>query len=238
MLPSLLAVVAALSGAPRTTPPESSSPPSSVPDPAGPNGNSVSLLLDEGNVALVDDTGSIFVGVPESWSDTDMAPIYVAAIGADVPRIVAAPDRQAFADVTGPGLEFVALPFLDDAAGDLAERYGLSERGSDDAGDTVCADVTEAAYEDPVFTGTQFIGTDCGDAGATWYLIIAAPVEEDFTVIVDVKTLTAADEDAYATILETFNLTDLAVAPGASVPGEEPGDEPGDESVAPAPSTP
>jgi len=76
-----------------------------------------------------------------------------------------------------------------------------------------------------VFTGTEFTGTGCGDHDATWRLIVAAPPERDFTLLVDVQLVSDADRQAVEIVLDTFNLTELAGQSATTTP--DPTDAPG-----------
>ena len=81
---------------------------------ADPAGAAPPPTLPAGYVQLVDDTGTITVAVPDTWTDVDTVPA-VNPDGTPQPWIEAAPDRQAFEDTWNvPGVLFYAAPFTAD----------------------------------------------------------------------------------------------------------------------------
>lgn len=159
----------------------------------------------DGYVQLVDDTNTIAVVVPTTWSDVDTAPD-VNDDGSPRPYISAAPDFEQFqSGFDVPGVLFAAFTFESDPQV-LIDLYGLS------AG---CQAFEVQPYQDPVFIGLVQIGTNCGSAGAaTWNMIIASPADRSFTAVVQLQSATAADQAAFDVVLDTFN----SVAPGAEAP--------------------
>ena len=92
-------------------------PPSSEPKP-----------IPAGYTPLVDDTGSIVVAVPASWTEVDLAP----AVNEDHsprPTIGASPNLASFIDTFDtPGMLYAAFPFELNPF-NLIEEYGLTGEG-------------------------------------------------------------------------------------------------------------
>ena len=71
-------------------------------------------------VILTDDTGTLTVGVPASWTEQSTG----LDVDFDVPAIKAAPDAGAFlSSFDAPGMTLKALPFTPDTDA-LASRWG------------------------------------------------------------------------------------------------------------------
>jgi hypothetical protein len=214
---ALAGVLAASQAAGATTEPPTS-PPDTEPagtEPAGTDAATAGseapvVSLPDGYVWLVDDTGSITVAVPDTWTDIDTTP-QAGSEGQPMPHIAAAPDLAAFReDFDVPGVEFIAAPYIEDQEATI-EEFGL-ERG--------CAETTVEPYEDPVFTGFVEVGTECGDSGeATWNFIVASPADNSFTALVQVQAATEADLEALQWVLDTFDTAPAGGVPGSTVPG-------------------
>jgi hypothetical protein len=140
-------------------------------------------------VTLTDDTGTISVGVPASWTDVDTAPA-----GND-PWISATPDFLDFVstfDVPGVILEAVAFTTDTDA---LALEFGFADE---------CDGEELLPYDDGVFVGTELIETGCGDVGAAEHHVIAAnPSSQAFTLLLEAQ-ITGPDQ---APILDAIKAT-------------------------------
>ncbi len=173
----------------------------------------------DGYVQLVDDTGTITIIVPDTWTDVDTVPTSDAT--GPVPYISASPDFASFQQTFDtPGVVYTALPHRDDVRSAIDE-FGL------DAG---CEKFRVEPYDDGVFVGLAQVGTACGTARtASWILVIANPADQAFTAGVQVQSATVADEEAVQMVLQSFNrvespgVPDSAPvetgAPGVSIPG-------------------
>jgi hypothetical protein len=159
-------------------------------------------------VSLTDDTGTITVDVPNSWTDVDTAPA-----GED-PWISAAPDFLGFVSTFGvPGVIFQAVSYTADTA-TVARDNGYADS---------CAYEEVQPYDDGVFAGSHLIDTGCGESGTTEYHVIAAnPDNQAFTAVLDIQITQLDDASIVDGILDSFNLTDDAWAgssgPNASTP--------------------
>jgi hypothetical protein len=165
-------------------------------------------------VTLTDDTGTITVGVPSSWTDVDTAP------DGDAPWISAAPDLDGFISTFDvPGIIVEAVPYTADTA-TAARDHGYASS---------CAEEMVLPYDDGVFAGSHLIDTGCGDAGTSAYHVIAVnPESKAFTALLDIQ-LTAVDHaSTLEGILDSFDLTDEAwatgsVGPYSAMPAAAPG---------------
>lgn len=144
---------------------------------------------------LIDDTSTIGVLTPTSWDDRRVDPIITD--GGDVmPIIEASPNRDSYTQsFDTPGFTYVAHPFRADPQ-TLVDEFGLTSG---------CAEFTVQPYADAVFSGLVQVGTGCGSGAATWNMVVASPADESFTAIVQVQMASAADEDAFNMVLDTFD---------------------------------
>ena len=209
LLPILALPIAALAAgdaaSASTTPPGGSSPDSAVP---------------EGYVRLVDDTNFITVVVPEIWTVVDTAPI-VSPEGALTPWILASTvELEEFDTTFTSGVKVQAYPYIADAE-TVAGGNGI------DAG---CESIEVQPYTDPVFTGFVQVGTNCGEDGGSWNMVVASPEDKSVTVVVQVQIANQdpANQEAFQRVLDTFtynpgvaldSLVPSSSVPGSSVPG-------------------
>ena len=205
LLPVLALPVAALvvgESASASTPP--TGPGDSVPGGAAPVES-----LPEGYVRLVDDTGLLTVVVPDTWTEVDTAPD-VNEDNTPRPYIFASGvDATTFNDTFASGLLYVAVPYEVDPESVITSG-GLS------AG---CESIEVQPYEDPIFTGSVQVGTNCGEGGGSWNMIVANPADHSFTAIVQLQIETPADQTACDGVLASFTYAgDPTVPPGMLVP--------------------
>jgi hypothetical protein len=171
--------------------------------PTEPPGTDLGTPVPADFVPLVDDTGTITVEVPGSWTDVDTAP------NDALPFIEASTDRQAYNDTFDvPGVTYVATPFNTDTEA-AARQFGL-EGG--------CADEVVQPYDDGVFVGSHLIYTECGGGSAEFHVIAANPANQAFTAMLRIQITGPAEQPILDGILATFNVTAEA-ATGSSVPG-------------------
>jgi hypothetical protein len=217
-VPVAFAAGSAGATAPPSLPPPSVPDDSTAPPPGGPTDAaepSAGQTLPEGYVELVDDTGLLTVVVPETWTDVDTAPA-ANDDGSARPWISAAPDFAQFQETFDvPGVAYTAFPYEADPQA-LIDRFTLTDG---------CESIEIEPYDDGVFTGVVQVGTSCGDRGeATWNMVAASPADGSFTALVQLQTATAADQEAFDTVLQTFNYLPAGTSvPGSSVPGSVPG---------------
>ncbi len=167
-----------------------------------------------GYVQLVDDTGTITVVAPTTWSDLDTAP-GTGEDGTPQPWISAAPDYEAFrTTLEASGFQYLAAPFTADPES-LVDEHGMPEGA--------CDTLEVSPYDDGVFVGVAQLGEGCGETGnTTWVLVIASPPDEAFTAVLQIQSATAADDEAVVMILDTFNRTADLNATGSTVTGSAP----------------
>jgi hypothetical protein len=224
-VPAVLAASNAGATAPPSSPPPSVPEDTTAPPPGGPTDAAqpaAGQTVPDGYVELVDDTGLLTMVVPVTWADVDTAPASNVDGGAR-PWISAAPDFAQFQETFDvPGVAYTAFPYEADPQV-LIDEFTLTEG---------CESIEVEPYDDGVVTGLVQVGTSCGSSGdATWNMVAASPADGSFTALVQLQTATAADQEAFDTVLRTFNYTPSGPsAPGSSVPGSVPGGLPADNT--------
>jgi len=216
----------------------SASVPPTAPDDSGPVAS-----LPEGYVRLVDDTGSITVVVPQTWSTIATASAENTDGSAQPTIFASGVDRETFDTTFASGVVYVAIPYTDDPqtvidAGGLTqgcETIGSSETVVEGTV-PVDSDSTDVAvegpglepYEDPIFTGLVQVGENCGESAGTWNMIVASPADQSFTAVIQLQIESDDDQEAFDTVLQSFTYagdptvdpsTMVPSAPSSSVPG-------------------
>lgn len=149
--------------------------------------------IPEGYTPIGDSTNTIVVAVPDTWADVDIAPAPTEDFG-EVPYIAASPDLAAFYGAfTTPGMLYAAFPFVINPL-DYMAQFGVTEG---------CETLEVKEYDDPIFVGVIQIGTNCGEAGLTWNMVIASPADHSFTAVVQAQSTDATE---LRTVLLTFNV--------------------------------
>ena len=164
-------------------------------------GRSPATAIPADFVTLIDDTGTITVDVPSTWTDIDTSPFD------GIPYIEAMPGREAYIDYDAPGVTYRAWAFTDDTETEVDGGWELS-----------CATQDVQPYDDGVFVGSHFIYSHCGDIGtAEHHVIIANPASGAFTAFLDIQITGPDEQPILQHILDTFNAAsgDQAVAPSA-----------------------
>ncbi len=168
-----------------------------------------SFVLPPDYVQLVDDTGTITVAVPNTWTDVSTLPLADSA-GNQVPYISAATDYQVYHDTfDAPGVEYYALPFDPNLQGVL-DGYTLTGG---------CNKTETIPYNDGAFVGQHRILTECVGTGLSeWHLVVVAPPDNSRTLVLIIQITGPAEQTALQNILASFNVgTNLATTP--TVPG-------------------
>jgi hypothetical protein len=169
-------------------------PPSEPPD------SDPGVLIPPDFVTLIDDTGTITVDVPSTWTDIDTSPFD------GIPYIEAMPDREAYIDYDAPGVTYRAWAFTDDTETEVDGGWALS-----------CANQDVQPYDDGVFVGSHFIYSHCGDFGtAEHHVIIANPANGAFTAFLDIQITGPDEQPILQHILDTFN---AASGTSPNIPG-------------------
>ena len=188
--------------------------PPTTPDAAAPE------ALPDGYVRLVDDTASLTVVVPDTWTVVDTAPS-ANDDGSPQPWIYAsAAERTEFNETFASGVLYIAAPYEADPETFLADS-GLSGG---------CESIEVQPYSDPIFTGFVQVGTNCGPDGGSWNMIAASPEDESFTAVVQLQIATPDEQADFDAVLASFTYAgdptvppDMMVpspsVPGSSVPG-------------------
>lgn len=162
-------------------------------------------------MTLVDDTGLLTVDVPIGWTDVTTAPVTVSEAGS-LPQIVASPNQQLFYDTYDtPGVIYTAAPFQADTATAITATYDFTG---------ICQDTGVTAYDDGYFVGSTQRWTACDGGTASIVTVFANPPDSGFSASVLVQVPTATDEEALTTILNTFYVTESALAGSPTPPGQ------------------
>ena len=153
-------------------------------------------------VTLTDDTQTISVGLPNSWTDVETAP------RDGVPSIIAAPDLEAYRSPSdAPGATLQVGTFTSDTDPSIYRVV------------TTCADQTVVDYDDGVLVGSQLVGTRCGDDGlGEFHAVVANPANQAFTAYLLVMIAGPDDVPIVDGILDSFEVTDAATAVGSVPP--------------------
>jgi hypothetical protein len=174
-------------------------------------------------VTLADDTGTLTVGVPASWTEL--------RTGLDVdtgsPSIKATPDARAFlSGFDGSGMTVKALPFTPDTDA-LAHRWGW---------DGFCDLAVVQPYNEGALTGTEIVYTGCLDADpqAEAHVIAVNAASKPFTALLHVQIAGADQRPVLDGILATLQLTSDTVAGSIMLGGRA---DPPVSSVAASPSS-
>ena len=144
-------------------------------------------------VTLTDDSGTISVDVPSSWTDVDTAPL-----GGEFPQIEATPYRQAYYDTFDvPGVTYRAIHFTTDTES-LVHNFAVPDG---------CAHEAVQPYDDGVFVGSHLIDSECGSFGtAEYHVIVANPANQAFTAVVVVQITGPHELPILERILDSFNV--------------------------------
>lgn len=147
-----------------------------------------------GDVAIIeDDTGTIAVGVPSTWSNVNTSPAFDDQ-NQEVPAIAAAPDLDAYRSGQGVGLFMVAPPFVADVQSALPT---LAPTG--------CQSGAVNPYQDEFFTGFSQTFTECNGLTVT-VLAVNRNGNTSVSILIAVAT-TPGDDTPLQTVTSTFDLT-------------------------------
>ena len=144
-------------------------------------------------VTLTDDSGTIAVDVPSSWTDVD-----TAVLAGEFPQIEATPYRQAYYDTFDvPGVTYRAIHFTTDTES-LVHNFALPNG---------CAHEAVQPYDDGAFVGSHLIDSECGSFGAAEYhVIVANPANQAFTAVVVVQITGPHERPILQRVLDSFNV--------------------------------
>jgi hypothetical protein len=163
-------------------------------------------------VQLVDDTQTMTVAVPNTWTDVSTLPL-VNNAGTQIPHISAATNYQVYYETfDAPGVELFAIPFDANQQGVL-DSYALTGG---------CAKNETVPFNDGRFVGLHGTWSDCGATGLPeWHLLVVSPPDNSRTLVLIVQITNQSEKPALDNILASFNLgTTLPIGtPGVTVPG-------------------
>ena len=184
--------------APQPTAPSSTGPvPPTVPAVTTPTIPGAPTTLPAGFVRVTDDSGSISVAIPSTWTDVQTAGLALDD-GTTTPQLIASTDVASYeATFDVPGISIVtAAPIADPQS--IVTSNGLTGG---------CATFTTEPYSDGVFTGAAQVGTSCGSAGGSWKMIVGNTIDGTTGVVISLQTASPADQLAIDTALQTLVIT-------------------------------
>ncbi len=177
--------------------------------PIEPPSPDIGVLIPPDFVMLSDDTGTMTVGIPDTWIEVETAP------DDGLPFIEAAPDRQVFTDTFDvPGVSYRVVPFNPDTEAE-ARSWGIISG---------CDNESVRDYTDGTFAGTQLVFTKCGrDDRAEFHVVAANPGNQALTAVLQIQITGVNQNPILEGILATFNTTgavreSTTTAPGSSIP--------------------
>ena len=170
--------------------------------------------LPAGFVQMIDDTGSITVAVPNTWTDVHTSP--ETSEPPPAPQILASTDSVGyFESLDVPGMLYMAYPYR----ADLTSLIDFFDSAAD------CAARATGPFDNGDFVGTYLFYSQCGDSGQSeFHVVVANPRNQAFTAIVQVQVPGPNDRPIVGTILSTFDMTSAVSATGTvpeitTVPG-------------------
>lgn len=141
---------------------------------------------------VVDDSESIVIEVPTTWTDRQTGTWTVTG----APAIVAATDIDGFNNTwSEPGLIYAQTSSTDDLHGLIDDM--------DFAAD--CVDDGRSDYTDGLFTGHYNQYSDCNGSGNQIVVLAANPTDESFTALLLVQMINDSDVLALDQAFATFN---------------------------------
>jgi serine protease Do len=150
-------------------------------------------------VVVSDDSETIIMEIPESWSDVDGS-AWTDDNGQVLgPALQASPDLQGFLDDQAPGAMFLATS-LEGESFDAGEYLDLL-----DFSDT-CSYEGRSEYEDALYAGLYDLYTDCGNTDNVLFVVVSAPEDAAFLTILVVEAMTEADLEAADRIFDSFEV--------------------------------
>jgi serine protease Do len=150
-------------------------------------------------VELSDDTGTLILEVPVSWSaDFDGSPIYDDDGSILAASIQASVNLEEFwSTYSTPGVVFYAS----DSEGQASDMAAVLDEF---AGSYECTYDGRQDYDDGVYTGFYDLYVDCGGVGSVIVELAAAPGGQQYFTYLLIQAVTEADLDALDHILNTF----------------------------------
>lgn len=146
---------------------------------------------------ITDDTGSLYVDVPVTWTDTSSGVWNLEGVDIGI-QVLASPDLNGyFGTWDTPGIFFGASSSLGDTwtLTDLLDYHGFPDS---------CIDGGRDAYDDGLYFGLWDIWDSCGGTDTSIVNVAAEPEDGSFVMLVQMQVVTDADLDALDQALATF----------------------------------
>ncbi len=146
---------------------------------------------------ISDDTGSLYVDVPSSWTDIVSGAWNLEGTDVGI-QVVASTDLDGyFGTWTTPGIFFGASPSLGDSwsLDDMLDYHGFPD---------ACIDGGREAYDDGLYVGLWDVWESCGGTDSSIVNVAAQPADGSFVMLVQMQVVTDADLDALDQALATF----------------------------------
>ncbi len=144
-----------------------------------------------------DDSGQLAVEVPTAWADLNGSPWIVD--GEEMgPSLTVSPDIEAYEGTwTMPGLFFAASSSLiqETSEEELLDAFTFSDE---------CTYDERVDYADELYTGYYDVWSDCGEAGALYIVLAAAPESRAYLTVLGIQVLSQADLEAVDRIFASF----------------------------------
>ncbi|MFN2112969.1 MAG: S1C family serine protease [Anaerolineales bacterium] len=161
-------------------------------------------VLDDGFMAVTDDTESLYMEVPTSWNQIDGSSWsdYWGDLYFDAVDVTAAPDLEGYYSSYGyPGVSFSASADWGNIGGYIMLLDGVKHWFED-----ACDYGWREKYEDPIYEGA-YDYWDCG-RDADLYVVGVRPISDPTAYLVLVTVQVTSDEDfeALDRIMNTFDL--------------------------------
>ncbi|MCA9989965.1 MAG: trypsin-like peptidase domain-containing protein [Anaerolineales bacterium] len=152
-------------------------------------------------MTITDDTGTLIVEVPTTWTETAGGP-WTSQDGSEIGLSVSAsPNLQDYLFSWGtPGMFFGATTELDGTIDDTLDLVSSNSAG-------VAADCSYDGrydYADPLYSGKYDLWVNCGGQGTVYVVLVVWPEDASYTIVVTVQAVTQADLEALDHILNTF----------------------------------
>ena len=192
--------------------PTSTVAPTPTPEAVAPSGD-----VPAGWIPIVDDTGTISIAVPSTWTAVDVAPLQTDD-GMSQPWISATTDQSLFIPPAGttdtysvPGVIYQAYPYqqITPALFESSAYIG------------VCTAGPVQSYDDGAFVGYIQSHDNCGGTGSSVVEVVANPRLGSFTAYLQIQ-LTGAPDDAMMLdgVLSSFDAA--SVPTPATAPASDP----------------
>ena len=147
-----------------------------------------------------DDTGALFIEIPQEWHDVDTSLLYDNDTGEVVGAAIRASTHlDGFLEEwTAPGVFFFA-------SRELVDQFSETELLELSRSDGDCTFVRQSKYDDGLYTGLMDFYKDC-EGGAFIVTIAAVPEDRSFMIIVGAQILSTQDFDALERIKASFKV--------------------------------